>query len=83
MTAGDDRTAEFAWRNLRDTLLYAFLRVPEVADDVVAVDEAMRSGFSWELGPSRCSTRWAFRRSPRAQRRTACGARRAPARGAF
>jgi 3-hydroxyacyl-CoA dehydrogenase len=51
MAAGDDRTAEFGWRNLRDTLLYAFLRVPETADDVVAVDEAMRSGFSWELGP--------------------------------
>ncbi|HET7825965.1 MAG TPA: 3-hydroxyacyl-CoA dehydrogenase NAD-binding domain-containing protein, partial [Anaeromyxobacter sp.] len=51
MAAKDDRTAEFAWRNLRDTLLYAFLRVPEIADDVVAVDEAMRSGFGWELGP--------------------------------
>jgi 3-hydroxyacyl-CoA dehydrogenase len=49
--AAGDRAAEFAWRNLRDTLLYAFLRVPEVADDVVAVDEAMRWGFGWELGP--------------------------------
>jgi 3-hydroxyacyl-CoA dehydrogenase len=51
LAAREERTAEFAWRNLRDTLLYAFLRVPEIADDVVAVDEAMRSGFSWELGP--------------------------------
>ncbi len=51
LAAREDRTAEFAWRNLRDTLLYAFLRIPEIADDVVAVDEAMRSGFSWELGP--------------------------------
>jgi 3-hydroxyacyl-CoA dehydrogenase len=51
MAAADDRTAEFGWRNLRDTLLYAFRRIPEIADDVVAVDEAMRSGFSWELGP--------------------------------
>jgi 3-hydroxyacyl-CoA dehydrogenase len=43
--------AEFAWRNLRDTLLYAYKRLPEIAEDVVAVDEAMRWGFGWELGP--------------------------------
>ncbi|HSN14314.1 MAG TPA: 3-hydroxyacyl-CoA dehydrogenase/enoyl-CoA hydratase family protein, partial [Anaeromyxobacteraceae bacterium] len=49
--AGTDKAAELAWRNLRDTLLYAFRRVPEIADDVVAVDDAMRWGFSWELGP--------------------------------
>ena len=49
--AGTDAAAEFTWRNLRDTLLYAFKRIPEIADDVVAVDDAMRWGFSWELGP--------------------------------
>jgi 3-hydroxyacyl-CoA dehydrogenase len=49
--AGKDEAAELAWRNLRDTLLYAFRRIPEIADDVVNVDAAMRWGFSWELGP--------------------------------
>jgi 3-hydroxyacyl-CoA dehydrogenase len=49
--AGKDAAAELAWRNLRDTLLYAFRRIPEIADDVVNVDAAMRWGFSWELGP--------------------------------
>jgi 3-hydroxyacyl-CoA dehydrogenase len=49
--AGTDPAAQHAWRNLRDTLLYAFSRIPEIADDVVAVDRAMRWGFSWELGP--------------------------------
>ncbi|HSN15786.1 MAG TPA: 3-hydroxyacyl-CoA dehydrogenase/enoyl-CoA hydratase family protein, partial [Anaeromyxobacteraceae bacterium] len=49
--AGTDKGAEFAWRNLRDTLLYAFKRIPEIADDVVNVDNAMRWGFNWELGP--------------------------------
>jgi 3-hydroxyacyl-CoA dehydrogenase len=49
--AGKDKAAELAWRNLRDTLLYAFRRIPEIADDVVNVDRAMRWGFSWELGP--------------------------------
>jgi len=49
--AGTDPAAELAWRNLRDTLLYAFRRIPEIADDVVNVDQAMRWGFNWELGP--------------------------------
>jgi 3-hydroxyacyl-CoA dehydrogenase len=49
--AGTDGPATLAWRNLRDTLLYAFRRIPEIADDVVAVDRAMRWGFNWELGP--------------------------------
>jgi 3-hydroxyacyl-CoA dehydrogenase len=51
LLAGTDVAAEFAWRSLRDTLLYAFKRVPEIAEDVVAVDDAMRWGFGWELGP--------------------------------
>ncbi|MFL5301941.1 MAG: 3-hydroxyacyl-CoA dehydrogenase NAD-binding domain-containing protein, partial [Anaeromyxobacteraceae bacterium] len=49
--AGKDQGAELAWRNLRDTLVYAFNRIPEIADDVVNVDAAMRWGFGWELGP--------------------------------
>jgi 3-hydroxyacyl-CoA dehydrogenase len=49
--ACDDKAAEFTWRNLRDTLLYAFKRIPEIAADVVAVDDAMKWGFNWELGP--------------------------------
>lgn len=49
--AGKDKVAEHAWRNLRDTLLYAFERIPEIADDVVNVDAAMRWGFGWDLGP--------------------------------
>ena len=48
---GKDPAAQLAWRNLRDTLVYAFRRIPEIADDVVNVDRAMRWGFNWELGP--------------------------------
>ncbi len=49
--SGKDKGAEMAWRNLRDTLLYAFDRVPEISDDFAGVDDAMRWGFNWELGP--------------------------------
>jgi len=47
----DDRASRFAWTNLRDTLIYAFNRIPEIADDIVNIDRAMRWGFNWELGP--------------------------------
>jgi 3-hydroxyacyl-CoA dehydrogenase len=51
VVSGTDQAAQFAWRNLRDTLIYTFRRIPEVADDVVNVDNAMKWGFNWELGP--------------------------------
>lgn len=49
--SGLDKGAVFAWKNLRDTLLYAFNRVPEIADDIVNIDNAMKWGFNWDLGP--------------------------------
>jgi len=36
---------------LSETCLYAARRVPEISDRVVDVDQAMRWGFAWELGP--------------------------------
>lgn len=49
--AGDDPVARFAWCNLRDTLLYTVKCIPEIADDIVNVDNAMKWGFNWSLGP--------------------------------
>jgi len=46
-----DKAAEYAWKNLRDTLIYTVNRIPEIADDVVNVDNAMKWGFNWEIGP--------------------------------
>jgi 3-hydroxyacyl-CoA dehydrogenase len=51
MVAGADKAAEFAWKSIRDTLIYAFNRIPEIADDVVNIDNAMKWGFNWEIGP--------------------------------
>jgi 3-hydroxyacyl-CoA dehydrogenase len=47
----DDKAARFAWVNLRDTLIYTFNRIPEIADDIVNIDNAMKWGFNWEIGP--------------------------------
>jgi len=49
--AGDDRAADFAWKVTRDTLIYSANRIPEIAEDIVNVDRAMRWGFNWDLGP--------------------------------
>jgi 3-hydroxyacyl-CoA dehydrogenase len=51
MVEGSDKGAEFAWKSLRDTLIYTVNRIPEIADDVVNVDNAMKWGFNWEIGP--------------------------------
>ena len=49
--SGSDKGAQYGWRSLRDTLIYAFKRIPEIADDVINIDNAMKWGFNWELGP--------------------------------
>lgn len=51
LVAADDAAGKFAWVTTRDTLLYAANRVPEIADDVVNVDNAMKWGFNWDMGP--------------------------------
>ena len=46
-----DRTGAYAWKVMSGTLAYAAGLVPEIADDVEAVDRAMRLGYNWERGP--------------------------------
>jgi 3-hydroxyacyl-CoA dehydrogenase len=46
-----DKAQQFLWGGLSDMCLYAARRVPEISDNVVDVDRALRWGFGWELGP--------------------------------
>jgi len=46
-----DAHGRFAWRVLARTLAYAASLVPEVGDDIVPIDEAMKLGYSWLRGP--------------------------------
>jgi len=46
-----DNAQQFLWGALSETCLYAARRVPEISDNIVDVDRAMRWGFGWELGP--------------------------------
>jgi 3-hydroxyacyl-CoA dehydrogenase len=42
---------EFAWRVLSRTLSYAASIIPEVGDDPVGIDVAMKLGYNWIKGP--------------------------------
>ena len=48
---GDDKLARFAWKALANNLIYAANRIPEISDTIVDIDNAMRWGFNFELGP--------------------------------
>ncbi len=48
---GKDKGSEFVWSVFKKVLLYSAERAHEIADDIVAVDQAMKWGFGWELGP--------------------------------
>lgn len=47
----DDRYATLAWDLLKRVLLYSAEKVGEIADSIVEIDEALKWGFNWELGP--------------------------------
>lgn len=48
---GKDNAGQFAWEILKRVLLYTAAKQSEIADDIVAVDNAMKWGFNWDLGP--------------------------------
>jgi 3-hydroxyacyl-CoA dehydrogenase len=47
----DDVGGEFTFRTMSESLIYAANRIPEIADDIVNVDNAMKWGFARKLGP--------------------------------
>jgi 3-hydroxyacyl-CoA dehydrogenase len=46
-----DKAVEFIWTTLSELWTYSANRIPEIADTVVEIDQAMRMGFNWEVGP--------------------------------
>ena len=51
VNAEGDRAGDFVWSVLKPVLLYSAELVGEIADDLVSIDEAMRWGFGWKVGP--------------------------------
>lgn len=46
-----DKAVKFVWTTASEMWTYSANRIPEIADTVIEIDEAMRMGFNWELGP--------------------------------
>ena len=46
-----DKGGQYAWRVLSSLLSYAASLVPEIAEDVVSVDQGMKTGYNWKRGP--------------------------------
>ncbi len=51
LVAFDDAAGRFAWKSTAHVLCYAAALVGEIADDILNVDNAMKWGFNWDLGP--------------------------------
>jgi 3-hydroxyacyl-CoA dehydrogenase len=45
------KAGTFAWKVLSRSLIYAARRRGEIADDIASIDDAMKWGYNWELGP--------------------------------
>jgi 3-hydroxyacyl-CoA dehydrogenase len=49
--ASEGTVGRFAWKLVSRSLAYSARRIGEICDDIVAVDDAMKWGYNWELGP--------------------------------
>ena len=51
--AGDpkDKAVKFIWTSVSEMWTYSANRIPEIAETIVEIDQAMRMGFNWEVGP--------------------------------
>ncbi|WP_019833958.1 3-hydroxyacyl-CoA dehydrogenase/enoyl-CoA hydratase family protein [Sphingomonas sp. PR090111-T3T-6A] len=45
------KSGDYAWTILGHVLSYAAKLVGEAADDIVAIDDAMKLGYNWKFGP--------------------------------
>ena len=51
LCAAEDAAGRFAWKHFSSMLSYSANRISEIADEVQSIDNAMRWGYNWELGP--------------------------------
>ena len=48
---GTDKAGEFYRKSFHALFAYVSHRVPEISDELYRIDDALRAGFGWELGP--------------------------------
>lgn len=51
VSAKGDRAGDLVWNVVKPVLIYSAQLAGEIADDIPSIDDAMKWGFGWELGP--------------------------------
>ncbi|MGB1218125.1 MAG: 3-hydroxyacyl-CoA dehydrogenase family protein, partial [Saprospiraceae bacterium] len=47
----DDKAAQLVQKSLAGLFAYVSNRIPEISDNLYSIDDALRSGFAWDVGP--------------------------------
>ncbi len=48
---GEEQVCKYAWQMTAESLIYSANRIPEIADSIVEIDNAMKWGYNYEVGP--------------------------------
>jgi len=51
LIAAKDKAGEFYRATFYQLFTYSSKRIPEIADELYKIDDAMKAGFGWEMGP--------------------------------
>lgn len=51
LVAGKDKAGEFYRTTFAGLFQYVSNRIPEISDELYRIDDAMKAGFGWDLGP--------------------------------
>jgi 3-hydroxyacyl-CoA dehydrogenase len=51
LLAGKDKAGDFYRKSFAGIFKYVSHRIPEITDELFKIDDAMKAGFGWELGP--------------------------------
>lgn len=51
LVKGQDKAGEFYRQMFSGLFQYVSHRIPEIADELYKIDDALRAGFGWEVGP--------------------------------
>jgi 3-hydroxyacyl-CoA dehydrogenase len=47
----DDKAAQLVQKSLGGLFAYVSNRIPEISDNLFSIDDALRAGFAWDVGP--------------------------------
>jgi 3-hydroxyacyl-CoA dehydrogenase len=51
MVYAEDRAGRFAWKVSAESLIYSARRIPEICNSIMDIDNGMKWGFNFQLGP--------------------------------